>query len=72
MADAEVLYRNNESYMRYFTVCNAASINRYALTFSINADGSFMFRPKDLLLRQEASALLDLAFGYYALPIKRQ
>ncbi|MCM2581310.1 beta-lactamase family protein [Bacillus stercoris] len=39
---------------------------------SINADGSFMFRPKDLLLRQEASALLDLAFGYYALPIKRQ
>ncbi|MGE7635735.1 serine hydrolase [Bacillus paramycoides] len=39
---------------------------------SINADGSFMFRPKDLLLRQEASALLDLAFGYSALPIKRQ
>ncbi|MEE6185200.1 serine hydrolase [Bacillus pretiosus] len=39
---------------------------------SINADGSFMFRPKDPLLRQEASALLDLAFGYYALPIKRQ
>lgn len=39
---------------------------------SINADGSFMFRPKDLLLRQEASALLDLTFGYYALPIKRQ
>ncbi|OEI76129.1 penicillin-binding protein [Bacillus subtilis] len=39
---------------------------------SLNADGSFMFRPKDLLLRQEASALLDLAFGYYALPIKRQ
>ncbi len=38
---------------------------------SINADGSFMFRPKDLLLRQEASALLDIAFGYYALPIKR-
>ncbi|EJR97573.1 serine hydrolase domain-containing protein [Bacillus mycoides] len=36
---------------------------------SINADGSFIFRPKDLLLRQEASALLDLAFGYYALPI---
>ena len=39
---------------------------------SINADGSFMFRPKDLLLRQEASALLDLAFNYYAPPIKRQ
>ncbi|HDR7511894.1 serine hydrolase [Bacillus toyonensis] len=38
---------------------------------SINADGSFMFRPKDLLLRQEASALLDIAFSYYALPIKR-
>ncbi|MDM5436380.1 beta-lactamase family protein [Bacillus hominis] len=36
---------------------------------SINVDGSFIFRPKDLLLRQEASALLDLAFGYYALPI---
>ncbi|MED2185570.1 serine hydrolase [Bacillus wiedmannii] len=39
---------------------------------SINADGSFMFRPKDLLLRQEASALLDLAFGHYALPIKQK
>ncbi|MGM2863420.1 serine hydrolase [Bacillus cereus group sp. Bce021] len=39
---------------------------------SINADGSFNFRPKDLLLRQEASALLDLAFGYSTLPIKRQ
>ncbi|MEY8351340.1 serine hydrolase [Bacillus cereus] len=39
---------------------------------SINADGSFIFRPKDLLLRQEASALLDLAFNYYTLPIKRQ
>ncbi|MES5867230.1 serine hydrolase [Bacillus cereus group sp. RP32] len=38
----------------------------------INADGSFIFRPKDLLLRQEASALLDLAFNYYATPIKRQ
>ncbi|WP_283749473.1 beta-lactamase family protein [Bacillus mycoides] len=38
----------------------------------INADGSFMFRPKDLLLRQEASAFLDLAFNYYAPPIKRQ
>ncbi|EOO70019.1 hypothetical protein IIC_04821 [Bacillus cereus VD021] len=36
---------------------------------SINADGSFIFRPKDLLLRQEASVLLDLAFGYYAIPI---
>ncbi|MED0872638.1 serine hydrolase [Bacillus mobilis] len=39
---------------------------------SINADGSFNFRPNDLLLRQEASALLDIAFGYSALPIKRQ
>ncbi|MED0934481.1 beta-lactamase family protein [Bacillus mobilis] len=39
---------------------------------SINADGSFNFRPKDLLLRQEASALLDIAFGYSALPFKRQ
>ncbi|MBZ4224171.1 serine hydrolase [Bacillus wiedmannii] len=39
---------------------------------SINADGSFLFRPKDLLLRQEASALLDLAFGHYALPIKQK
>jgi len=39
---------------------------------SINADGSLMFRPKDLLLRQEASALLDLAFGHYALPIKQK
>ena len=39
---------------------------------SINADGSLIFRPKDLLLRQEASALLDLAFNYYAPPIKRQ
>lgn len=39
---------------------------------SISADGSLTFRPKDLLLRQEASALLDLAFGYHALPNKRQ
>ncbi|HDR7992788.1 TPA: serine hydrolase [Bacillus cereus] len=39
---------------------------------SINADGSFIFRPKELLLRQEASALLDLAFNYYALPLKGQ
>lgn len=39
---------------------------------SINADGSLTFRPKDLLLRQEASALLDLAFGYHALPNKQQ
>ena len=37
----------------------------------INADGSFTYRAKDLLKRQEASALLDLAFGYYSLPIKR-
>ncbi len=37
----------------------------------INADGSFTFRAKDLLKRQEASALIDLAFGYYSLPIKR-
>ncbi|WP_459500554.1 serine hydrolase [Bacillus sp. C1] len=39
---------------------------------SINTDGSFSFRPRDLLLRQEASALLDLAFSYHALPIKQQ
>ena len=39
---------------------------------TINADGSFTFRPMDLLLRQEASALLDLAFGYYTLPIKQK
>ncbi|MEK5408155.1 serine hydrolase [Paenibacillus sp. FSL W8-0439] len=38
----------------------------------INTDGSFTFRPKNLLLRQEASALLDLAFGYHALPIKQK
>jgi hypothetical protein len=33
---------------------------------------SFTFPPKNLLLPQEASALLDLAFGYYALPIKKK
>ncbi|MFF2531752.1 serine hydrolase [Brevibacillus sp. NPDC058079] len=37
----------------------------------ISADGSLTFRAKDLLKRQEASALIDLAFGYYSLPIKR-
>ncbi|MDF2681643.1 MAG: penicillin-binding protein [Brevibacillus sp.] len=37
----------------------------------VNANGSFTFRAKDLLKRQEASAFLDLAFGYYSLPIKR-
>ncbi|MED1781408.1 serine hydrolase [Brevibacillus fortis] len=37
----------------------------------VSADGSFTFRAKDLLKRQEASALLDLAFGYYSLPIER-
>lgn len=39
---------------------------------TIQTDGTFTFRPKDLLLRQEASALLDLAFGYHALPIKQK
>lgn len=39
---------------------------------SINADGSFYVPSEDVLLRQEASSLLDLAFGYYSLPIKRQ
>lgn len=39
---------------------------------TIHADESFTFRPKDLLLRQEASALLDLAFGYHALPVKQK
>ncbi|MBH5319961.1 serine hydrolase [Paenibacillus sp. GSMTC-2017] len=34
----------------------------------INEDGSVNFRSQQPLLRQEASALLDLAFGYYALP----
>ncbi|WP_188067363.1 serine hydrolase [Brevibacillus brevis] len=37
----------------------------------ISADGSFTFRAKDSLKRQEASALIDLAFGYHSLPIKR-
>ncbi|MBH0333797.1 penicillin-binding protein [Brevibacillus brevis] len=36
----------------------------------ISADGSFTFRAKDSLKRQEASALIDLAFGYHSLPIK--
>lgn len=34
------------------------------------ADGSIDFRSKQPLLRQEASALLDKAFGYYTLPLK--
>ncbi|GGA09576.1 hypothetical protein GCM10008018_63910 [Paenibacillus marchantiophytorum] len=38
----------------------------------VKADGSVDFRSKQPLLRQEASALLDLAFGYYALPIKNK
>ncbi|OAB25516.1 penicillin-binding protein [Paenibacillus macquariensis subsp. defensor] len=36
----------------------------------VKADGSVDFRSKQLLLRQEACALLDIAFGYYTLPIK--
>ncbi|WJQ82905.1 beta-lactamase family protein [Brevibacillus brevis] len=36
----------------------------------ISADGSFTFRAKDLLKRQEASAMIDLAFGYHSLPVK--
>ncbi|MEC0090989.1 serine hydrolase [Paenibacillus macquariensis] len=36
----------------------------------VKVDGSVDFRSKQPLLRQEASALLDLAFGYYTLPIK--
>ncbi|EJL23905.1 putative S-layer protein [Brevibacillus sp. BC25] len=36
----------------------------------LSADGSFTFRAKDLLKRQEASALIDLAFGYHSLLIK--
>ncbi|MFP4975197.1 serine hydrolase [Paenibacillus sp. CN-4] len=36
----------------------------------VQADSSVDFRSKQPLLRQEASALLDLAFGYYTLPIK--
>ncbi|NOV02711.1 serine hydrolase [Paenibacillus planticolens] len=35
----------------------------------INSDGSINFRSKQPLKRQEASALLDLAFDYYTLPI---
>ncbi|MBO3284833.1 serine hydrolase [Paenibacillus sp. FSL M8-0228] len=35
----------------------------------INLDGSIDFRSKQLLKRQEASALLDQAFNYYTLPI---
>ncbi|GKU79104.1 serine hydrolase [Paenibacillus sp. L3-i20] len=37
----------------------------------INADATIDFRSKELLKRQEASALLDQAFGYYSLPISR-
>ncbi|OPH53508.1 penicillin-binding protein [Paenibacillus ferrarius] len=37
----------------------------------INSDGSIDFRSKQLLKRQEASALLDLAFDYYTLPIRK-
>lgn len=36
----------------------------------VNNDGTVDFRSKQPLLRQEASALLDIAFGYYTLPIK--
>lgn len=35
----------------------------------VEPDGSVHFRSKQLLLRQEACALLDKAFNYYALPI---
>ncbi|MGO4270987.1 S-layer homology domain-containing protein, partial [Paenibacillus sp. TAF58] len=35
----------------------------------IHSDASIDFRSKQLLKRQEASALLDLAFDYYSLPI---
>jgi hypothetical protein len=35
----------------------------------INSDASIDFRSKQLLKRQEASALLDQAFDYYSLPI---
>jgi len=38
----------------------------------INSDGSINFHSKQLLKRQEASALLDLAFGYYTLPIRNE
>ncbi|GAA3410733.1 serine hydrolase [Paenibacillus hodogayensis] len=37
-----------------------------------NSDGSINFRSKQLLKRQEASALLDLAFDYYTLPIRNE
>jgi len=36
----------------------------------VNSDGSVDFHSTKPLLRQEASALLDLAFDYYTLPIK--
>ncbi|MDK8180515.1 beta-lactamase family protein [Paenibacillus sp. UMB4589-SE434] len=36
----------------------------------VKSDGSVNFRSKELLKRQEASALLDQAFNYYALPIR--
>ncbi|WP_098748458.1 serine hydrolase [Paenibacillus sp. EZ-K15] len=35
----------------------------------VKSDGSVNFRSKELLKRQEASALLDQAFNYYTLPI---
>lgn len=35
----------------------------------VKSDGSMNFRSKELLKRQEASALLDQAFNYYTLPI---
>ncbi|MEC0309001.1 serine hydrolase [Paenibacillus lautus] len=35
----------------------------------VKSDGSVNFRSKELLIRQEASALLDQAFNYYTLPI---
>lgn len=35
----------------------------------IQKDGSVHFRSKQLLLRQEASALPDKSFNYYALPL---
>lgn len=36
----------------------------------VKSDGSVNFRSQELLKRQEASALLDLAFDYYTLPIR--
>lgn len=36
----------------------------------VNSDGSVNFRSRELLKRQEASALLDQAFNYYTLPIR--